>query len=130
MIPVAAINCRASSWRAHSLRRMMDPTITKPRKALREILPTVLMTKRVRFPDWPRLMTIEYAAAYLSRSPTVLRERGPTPKRDGRSVLYDRKDLDRWADELDGQPLAPAERELESKEVERRFLEKRRKQSR
>lgn len=82
--------------------------------------------KRVELPDWPRLMTIEYAAAYLSRSPTVIRERGPAPKRDGRSVLYDRKDLDRWADSLGGQPLTSVEREQEAKEVERRFLAKRR----
>lgn len=83
-------------------------------------------TKRDRLPDWPRLMSIELAAAYLSRSPTVIRERGPTPKRDGRSVLYDRVDLDRWADRLGGQPLTPMQREEEAKEVERRFLERRR----
>lgn len=82
--------------------------------------------RRAALPDWPRLMDIELAAAYLSRSPTVIRERGPKPKRDGRSVLYDRHDLDRWADSLGGQPLNPQEREEEAKEVERRFLERRR----
>jgi hypothetical protein len=71
-------------------------------------------------------MPIDMAAAYLSRSPTVIRERGPAPKRDGRSVLYDRKDLDRWADRLAEQPLDEDERLKESAEVERRFLEKRR----
>lgn len=82
--------------------------------------------ERTTLPDWPRLMTIELAAAYLSRSPTTIRERGPKPKRDGRSVLYDRNDLDRWADRLGGQPLTEAERAEEAKEVERRFLERRR----
>ncbi len=82
--------------------------------------------RRAALPDWPRLMDIELAAAYLSRSPTVIRERGPKPKRDGRSVLYDRHDLDRWADSLGGQPLNPQDREEEAKEVERRFLERRR----
>lgn len=82
--------------------------------------------QRVALPDWPRLMSVEMAAAYLSRSVTTIRERGPHPKRDGRSVLYDRVDLDRWADRLGGQPLTDRQREEEAKEVERRFLERRR----
>jgi hypothetical protein len=82
--------------------------------------------RRVTLPDWPRLMSVELAAAYLSRSVTIIRERGPEPKRDGRSVLYDRVDLDRWADRLAGQPLTDRQREEEAKEVERRFLERRR----
>jgi hypothetical protein len=82
--------------------------------------------ERASLPGWPRLMPIELAAAYLSRSPTVIRERGPAPKRDGRSVLYDRHDLDRWADRLDGQPLDVRQQQEEAGEVERRFLEKRR----
>lgn len=81
--------------------------------------------RREALPDWPRLMDIELAAAYLSRSPTVIRERGPKPKRDGRSVLYDRHDLDRWADALGGQPLTSEQRGKEAQEVERRFLERR-----
>lgn len=82
--------------------------------------------RTVLLPDWPRLMPIELAAAYLSRSVSTIRDRGPSPKRDGRSVLYDRHDLDRWADSLGGQPLSPLQREEEAKEVERRFLERRR----
>jgi hypothetical protein len=82
--------------------------------------------RSVLLPDWPRLMPIELAAAYLSRSVSTIRDRGPAPKRDGRSVLYDRQDLDRWADRLGGQPLSPLQREEEAKEVERRFLERRR----
>ena len=66
------------------------------------------------------------AASYLSRSVATLRMRGPEPKRAGRSVLYDRADLDRWADRLGGQPLTNVQREEEAKEVERQFLERRR----
>lgn len=84
------------------------------------------MSERLSLPDWPRLMPIELAAAYLSRSPTVIRQRGPKPKKDGRSVLYDRRDLDRWADRLNEQPLDEPERLKEAEEIERRFLEKRR----
>lgn len=82
------------------------------------------MAERASLPDWPRLMPVELAAAYLSRSATVIRERGPKPKRDGRSVLYDRKDLDRWADRLGDQPLDEPERNKEAEEVERIFLER------
>lgn len=81
---------------------------------------------RASLPDWPRLMPIELAAAYLSRSATVIRERGPQPKRDGRSVLYDRRDLDRWADRLAEQPLDDEAEQEEAAEIERRFLESRR----
>lgn len=81
--------------------------------------------ERLALPDWPRLMPIEMAASYLSRSATVIRERGPAPKRDGRSVLYDRRDLDRWADNLGGQPLDDAAEREEAAEVERQFLERR-----
>lgn len=84
------------------------------------------MSERLSLPDWPRLMPIELAAAYLSRSATVIRQRGPKPKKDGRSVLYDRRDLDRWADRLNEQPLDEPERLKEAEEIERRFLEKRR----
>jgi hypothetical protein len=59
--------------------------------------------RRVMVLAWPRLMDVTLAAAYLSRSETVIRERGPKPKRDGRSVLYDIRDLDRWADSLDAE---------------------------
>jgi hypothetical protein len=86
----------------------------------------VAKIERLSLPDWPRLMDAEMAGAYLSRSATVIRERGPKPKRDGRSVLYDRRDLDRWADSLGDQPLDAGAQEAEAAEVERRFMEKRR----
>lgn len=80
---------------------------------------------RLALPDWPRLMSEPMAADYLSIGTTTLREHGPAPKRYGKRRLYDRQDLDRWADRLDGQPLDVRRQQEEAKEVERRFLEKR-----
>lgn len=80
---------------------------------------------RATQPDWPRLMRERDAAAYLSIGTTMLREHGPAPKRLGSRVLWDRVDLDRWADHLDGQPLDADEEQKEAAEVERRFLESR-----
>lgn len=79
---------------------------------------------RPLLPDWPRLMSVEQAAAYVSLSTTTIRASGPKPKHFGKRVLYDRRDLDRWADRLGGQPLDAIERKLESRAVEARFLEK------
>jgi hypothetical protein len=83
------------------------------------------VTAREPLPDWPRLMAEPMAAAYLSIGTTTLREKGPAPKRYGKRRLYDRHDLDRWADRLDGQPLDAQEQREEAAEVERRFLERR-----
>lgn len=80
---------------------------------------------RIVLPGWPRLLTIELAARYLSIGVTTLRDHGPAPKRSGRRILYDIRDLDRWADRLDGQPLDADAEEAEAAEVERRFLEQR-----
>ena len=74
-------------------------------------------------PDWPRLLSERLAADYLGIGATTLRERGPEPKKVGSRTLWDRRDLDRWADALDGQPLTEQESIAESKDVERRFLE-------
>ncbi len=76
-------------------------------------------------PDWPRLMSEPDAAAYLSISPSTLRQRGPAPKPLGSRRLWDRRDLDRWCDALDGQPLTAVEQAEESSQVERRFIEER-----
>jgi hypothetical protein len=81
---------------------------------------------RAALPNWPRLMGEELAAAYMSLSATTLRDKGPEPRRVGKRRLYDRIDLDRWADRLGGQPLTVPEQAAEAHEVERRFLEKRR----
>ena len=80
---------------------------------------------RAALPDWPRLMGAELAAAYVGLSPNTLRKEGPEPRAIGRRRLYDRIDLDRWADRLGGQPLTVHEMKQEASEVERRFLEKR-----
>jgi hypothetical protein len=69
--------------------------------------------QRPALPDWPRLMSVDLAARYLGIGQTSLRDHGPQPKRLGARVLYDRKDLDRWADALDGQPLDAAQRAAE-----------------
>ena len=74
---------------------------------------------------WPRLMSEPEAAEYLSIGKTTLREKGPPPKHVGRSVRYDIRDLDRWADRLDGQELAPAEAEAETDAFTRQFLKER-----
>jgi hypothetical protein len=81
---------------------------------------------RAELPDWPRLMGVDLASAYLGLSATTLRQKGPAPKEYGKRRLYDRHDLDRWADRLGGQPLTVPEQHQEAAEVERRFLEKRR----
>lgn len=81
---------------------------------------------RAALPDWPRLMGVDLASAYLGLSATTLRDKGPAPKEYGKRRLYDRNDLDRWADRLGGQPLTVQEQREEARDVERRFLEKRR----
>lgn len=81
---------------------------------------------RTALPNWPRLMGVDLASAYLGLSATTLRQKGPAPKEYGKRRLYDRIDLDRWADRLGGQTLTVQEQVQEAAEVERRFLEKRR----
>lgn len=68
-------------------------------------------------PNWPRLMHEPLAASYLSIGVTKLREDGPKPKRLGGRILYDRNDLDRWADALGGQPLDESAREAEGGDI-------------
>lgn len=70
-------------------------------------------------------MAAPLAAAYIGLSETTLRAVGPKPREVGKRRLYDRTDLDRWADRLGGQPLSVQEERAEALEVERRFLEKR-----
>ena len=88
-----------------------------------------LAMHRSDLPDWPRLMSEPMAARYVSVSATTLRELGPEPKRLGRRVLYDRRDLDRWADALGSaeqpaQPLDQPEREAEGDDIHRRIEER------
>jgi hypothetical protein len=70
-------------------------------------------------------MSEPLAAEYLSIGITSLRQAGPAPKRYGKRRLYDRRDLDRWADRLSGQELDFEERKAEAGDIERRFLENR-----
>lgn len=79
---------------------------------------------RAALPDWPRLMSVELAAAYLSIGTTTLRTRGPKPRHIGTRVLYDRHDLDRFADALAGQPLDAGRREAEGSEIAARAAER------
>lgn len=71
-------------------------------------------------------MSIEMAAAYLSVSPNTFRSLGIVPIERGRTVRYDRRSLDLYADRMSGQPLTPDERKREAETVERAFLERRR----
>jgi hypothetical protein len=58
---------------------------------------------------WPRLLDIDTAAEYLSIAPRTLRNRlgrkvedpfPVKPKRFGRKVLFDIRDLDRYVDSM------------------------------
>jgi len=73
---------------------------------------------------WGRLLTESAAAEYLAIGRTFLRDKGPKPKSIGRRVVYDIRDLDRWADRLNDQPLDTKEHQDEAAEVERRILER------
>lgn len=81
---------------------------------------------RTELPDWPRLMREPMAAAYLGISGSMLRERGPEPRHIGRAAVWDRRDLDRWADalgttETDPQPLDADDRSREGDDISRRI---------
>lgn len=75
---------------------------------------------RLQLPDWPRLMSVGYAAAYLSVSQTTFRTLGITERRIGRRVLYDRKDIDLWVDHVGSDPAE--DRPRTPKEEERLFF--------
>lgn len=77
-------------------------------------------------PHWPRLMGVDLAARYLGVSPTTFKGLNIKSRPIGRRVLWDRLDLDRYADQLGDQPLSVQEATAEAAEIERRFLEKRR----
>jgi hypothetical protein len=79
---------------------------------------------RAPLPDWPRLMTDRQAASYLSIGTTLLRDLLPPKKIRGRSV-WDRRDLDRFADALDGQPLDADAARSHARDVERTWLDQR-----
>ena len=74
---------------------------------------------------WPRLLKEPEACEYLSIGKSTLRDHGPQPKHLGRSVLYDIRDLDRWADRLEDQPLEENDRVKEAAHVEDEFFRRR-----
>lgn len=74
---------------------------------------------------WPRLMSVMEAAEYLSLSATTVASLGIRVRRIGRRVLYDQKDLDRWADQNDDQPMTHGDAALAADDEERRFFERR-----
>lgn len=85
---------------------------------------------RPALPDWPRLMNLPLAAAYVGLGQSTLRERGPAPRKIGTRSLWDRRDLDRWVDALDGRPLDAGAAQSHADDVERQFLEDRAKRKR
>lgn len=66
-------------------------------------------------PDWPRLLNKELAAAYIGVSIGKLDKLPISPVRIGSRVVYDRRSLDRWADNLGGhaQPDDPLDELLD-----------------
>ena len=85
------------------------------------------MSKKADAPGWPRLMSEAVAATYLSLSATTLRRLGVPSVRIGRRRLYDKMQLDRFADELGGRTDQGTT--LTATEVERRFLESRKRRA-
>jgi predicted DNA-binding transcriptional regulator AlpA len=64
-------------------------------------------------PDWPRLMSADLAASYLSISKTTFLQRVgarafPQPIREGKRVLWDRRRLDLFVDARSGLQQSPA----------------------
>jgi predicted DNA-binding transcriptional regulator AlpA len=55
-------------------------------------------------PDWPRLMSLQTAAAYVEMSPNAFSQLPIKPRRVGSRVLYDKRDIDQWADDLSDTP--------------------------
>lgn len=84
------------------------------------------MTMRDTVRPWPRLLSEGDAADYLSIGSTTLRGLGLKTRSIGRRVLYDIRDLDRWVDRMDDQPVPPEEQKRESVDEEERFFAKRR----
>lgn len=82
--------------------------------------------QRSSLPDWPRLMGVDMASRYLGVSVGTFRSLNIRNQNIGRRVVWDRNDLDRYADRLSDQPLTADQIRAEASEVERRFLERRR----
>lgn len=79
---------------------------------------------RMQLPDWPRLMSLPLASAYFGVCAARFRALEIRPVRIGRRVLWDRHDLDRFADGMSGQPVKGADPAAAAKAMERRFFER------
>ena len=71
---------------------------------------------------WPRLLSVEGAAGYLSISPNTFRGLGIQSRQIGRRVLYDIRDLDRYVDMMSDAPTPPEEISAAAAEQERRYF--------
>ena len=78
------------------------------KKSIDRLVKEISLTIRIR----PRLLNVEQAAVYLSISPKTIRNGiGPKapdpfpvkPKRAGKRVLFDIKDLDAYIDSMTGE---------------------------
>lgn len=79
---------------------------------------------RARLPDWPRLMPLALASAYFGVCASTFRRLDIEPRRIGRRVLWDRRDLDSYADQISDPPIVPSNGTPLISEVERRFLKR------
>ena len=77
-----------------------------------------------RLPDWPRLMSLALASAYFGVCDRTFRSLGIAPRRIGRRVLWDRHDLDRFADGMAGSLPRSRDPAAGSRAMERRFFER------
>jgi len=71
---------------------------------------------------WPRLLSVESAAGYLSISPNTFRGLGIQSRQIGRRVLYDIRDLDRYVDMMSDAPIPKEEVSAAAAEQERRYF--------
>lgn len=77
-------------------------------------------------PDWPRLMSVEQAAAYMGGlSTNTFRALGICPLNIGKRVFWDRRSLDLYADQLAGQPLTTDDEARGMADEERAFRARR-----
>ncbi|RKE53211.1 MULTISPECIES: helix-turn-helix domain-containing protein [unclassified Sphingomonas] len=77
---------------------------------------------RPQLPDWPRLMPLRLACAYFGVCDRTFRKLGIAPRRIGRRVLWDRHDLDRFADGMAGMPHRSSDPMAGTRAMEKRFF--------
>ena len=92
---------------------------------LPHVRPQSPATIRPTDPDWPKLMEQETAARYLSVGVKTLRNLGLDHSKQGRSTVYNRSILDRWADGLCPSSSPSEERANQTRKVEQDFFARR-----